>query len=217
MRLFLLSLLILMSSCRNDDDNTPIPLPIPTPVEFTSTNYIYEGNLRMFYLDYRDEQLDEIIATNQAILEQDQSNQEALANIASAEAEKMANNDERGVLFDLCFPQCVEVVGITVPENPDPPEPEPCFCLIKYNQLTQIVLLANTQSFSMEIIGSNQQFVLANTANNGLNQLPFENSSNLQYQSFIFNTPNYVGQAQINISSDNLNYSIPVYFVANPN
>ena len=70
----------------NDDDNNQ--------VVFTATNYLYEGDLRIYFLETRNTALETQIEIWQQVPDSDPGYNDAQQDIAAANAEIVSNNNE---------------------------------------------------------------------------------------------------------------------------
>lgn len=179
----------------NDDDNEQ--------VEFTSTNYIYEGDLRKYYLETENTRLSIDIATWQQIPDSDPDYNDAQSNIAQASATIVSNNEEAESIIS---PENAFFVIPRIP--PIPPTPSPCLCLTEFNSFRNIILQQRTDQMSLTITSVADQNTLVNTnSNTQINTI--ENTNGLgRYQSFGFSQDEFTGEAMITVTTENGSYSI---------
>ncbi|HLV14147.1 MAG TPA: hypothetical protein VKY41_03125 [Xanthomarina sp.] len=204
--LFFMSLLLVATtSCKTDDDDVVKDNNEESPL--TATNYIYEGDLKIFYLNTENEYLNSQIDEWSQVPEDYPDYEEAQANILVAQAQIDENE--------------LEISGILTPENafaivkpklPPIPVPSPCLCLDLYNSIENIVLLPGTEQMSISILSSNDESSIAFTNSDS----PLETIPNTQntgrYQPFNFEQPGFTGQAMIEVQTNNDSYSIQVNF-----
>ncbi|WP_188462907.1 hypothetical protein [Bizionia arctica] len=202
--LLILSLLLFTNlSCEDKDDNVPVE-----EAPLTATNYIYEGDLRIYYLEAENVRLNDNIDVWVQVPDNDPGYNDAQENIALAYAEIDANQSEISAI-----PSPAEAFFIINPILPPiPPSPSPCLCLDEFNSIRNIVFLPGTDQLSLTIRDFNTESVLVGTNNNStVNMIP--NTQNTgRYQPFAFEQPGFTGLATLNIQSDSKNYSILVNF-----
>lgn len=200
--LFTLSFLSLsFISCSEDDDNNNNP----DQVEFTSTNYIYEGDLRKYYLEARNTELELQITAWDQVSPNDPGYAAAQANIVEAYNEIDSNNQES---LSIASPN--DAFFIINPIPPLPP-PLPCLCLDVYNSVANIVFQSGNDVGNITITSEADQSTLVNTnANTQMHTIPETNGLG-RYQSFNFPN-NFTGQATITVQTDNGSYSILANF-----
>lgn len=201
--LFLLSLiLVINTSCKTDDekDNTEEP-------KLTETNYVYEGDLRKFYLNAEIVRLNDDIEIWSEVLEGYPDYEEAQANIQVAMAQIEENELEISSI-----PTPANAFFIINPKLPPIPVPSPCLCLELYNSIQNIVLLPGTDQMSLSIFSNSDESGIAYTnIDTKLETIP--NTQNTgHYQPFNFEQPGFTGEATIIIQTNNDSYSIPVNF-----
>ena len=188
-------------SCDEDDNNNNDE----QEVEFTSTNYIYEGDLRKYYLETENTRLSNDIEVWQQVPDSDPTYNDVQISIASAIAEIAINNQE---LESILVPG--DQFLIINPTFPPLPSPSPCLCLDVFNSISNIVFQSGNDNGNITITSANQT-LLASTANTQTNAIP--NTNNLgTYQSFQLSENNFTGQATVFVTTDNASYSVLVNF-----
>ena len=201
--LFTLSLMFVVNtSCKTDDDKTTNEEP-----KLTATNYIYEGDLRKFYLKTTNTSLENEIKIWQEVPSEDPDYQETQAKIEVAQAEIQANKKES---TSILSPD--NVFFIDKPRLPPIPIPSPCSCLHIYNSIKNIVFMSGTNELNLSIVSNIDGKNIVDTTE-GLPVETIPNKENLgKYQPFIFEQPDFVGVATLNIKTDTYSYSIEVNF-----
>lgn len=201
--LFCLSILLVANtSCKTDDKDDHVEESV-----LTATNYIYEGDLRSFYLTTEITRLNEAIEIWNQVPEGYPDYEEAQANIQEAMAQIETNEQEISAIVspDVAF-------VIPKPILPPIPVPSPCLCLDLYNSIQNIVFMPGTDQLSLSIISYSDESTIVNTTNNS----PIETIPNTQntgrYQPFNFEQPGFAGEAIIMVQSDSDSYSIHVNF-----
>ena len=194
---------LLLFSCDedNDDNNNDELL-------FTSTNYIYEGDLRLFYLESENVRLNDSIAVWSQIPDSDPGYNDAQSSIVESNAEIIENQADSTYLATNFSLDALEV-GFVIPDFGPFPPPQPCFCFNVFNELQRAVFLPNTNSLSFNIVVDNETLLETNS-NTPLSTLVINEQNSLQYQNFAFDS-NYVGEATLNVQTNIHNYSINIY------
>ncbi|MCX7547816.1 hypothetical protein OS188_07615 [Xanthomarina sp. F1114] len=200
--LFCLSLIFVTNtSCDNDDEGTT-----PEPV-ITATNYIYEGDLRGFYLTTEIAQLNADIDIWNQVPENDPGYEEAQENIEIANLQIGEYESEMSTI-----PTPDSAFLIPKPILPPVPTPSPCVCYYLYNSIENIVLLPGTDQISISIYSYNDESNIVNTdSNTPIEDIP-GSKNNGRYQPFTFEQPGFVGEAFIVVQSDSDSYTIHVNF-----
>lgn len=188
-KFLLLSLLCLITfSCDEDD---VIQIPEEEAIELTSTNYIYEGDLRLFYLEFRNTELEAQIEVWQAIPDNDPNYNQAQLDIADAQQEIMSNNNENGLVSENCL-ECIGFGGVL--PGPIGPIPLPCECFNVLNSLEHLVALPNTDSFSFGIIGGNSTILVSSGGNSPITNYEANEQLTLRLRSAMLENPNFEGE-----------------------
>lgn len=202
--LVLLSFIMFTSvSCKEDDNNNNDE----QEVEFSSTNYIYEGDLRKYYLETENTRLSNNIELWQQIPDSDPGYNDAQASIAEATAEIESNNQETE---SIILPG--DAFIIINPTFPPIPLPSPCLCLDVYNTIDHFVFQSANDIGSITITSVADQSTLTSTnANTQINTIPNTNDLG-RYQSFQLLPDGFTGQATIMVTTDNGSYSILANF-----
>ena len=198
--LLLLSFIMFTNiSCDEDDNNNNDD--DDQQVEFTSTNYIYEGDLRKYYLETENTRLSDSIAVWQQIPDSDPGYNDAQESIVEANAETASNNQESESI--------VSPTNAFIIINPIPPlpPPSPCMCLDIYNIIDKFVLQQGTDQMDLTITSIADQSILVSTnANSQLNIIP--NTDNLgRYQSLELSQDGFTGEAMVTVTTENGSYS----------
>ena len=190
-------------SCEEDDNNNNEPVE----TEFTETNYIYEGDLRMYYLQTTNTELEAQIEVWQQIPDSDPNYNDAQASIVEANAE-IANNLEE--YSSIISPD--DAFIIINPILPPIPLPSPCLCLNLYNSVETIVLQPGTDQMNLTITVAEDQSNLVNT--NATTQInTIQNTNGLgRYQAFELSQNGFTGEATIIVATEHGNYSILANF-----
>jgi len=202
--LIILSLLLFTNmSCEDDDNNNT-----NEEIKLTATNYIYEGDLRTFYLESEINRLNEDIEEWMQIPDSDPGYNQAQENIAAANDQIDLHETEiAGILSPA---EAFSIINPIIP--PIPPSPSPCICFNVYNSIRNIVLLPGTDQLSLTIRDYNTESIIVSTNNNS----PIETIPNTQnsgrFQPFLFEQPGINGQAILTIQSDGQTYSILLDF-----
>lgn len=189
-------------SCEDKDDNV-----IVNEEPLTSTNYIYEGDLRKFYLQTEIAYLENQIEIWNAVTPNDPDYQNAQEEIFLAIAEIETNKLE---ITGIANPSAIFV--IKPPILPPVPVPSPCNCLNVYNTARNIVLLPNTENISITIMSNTDESLIAST-NSDVKLQTIPNTGNKgKYQPFIPEKPNFTGEAFIIVETNNHSYTINLNF-----
>ncbi|MEO8934036.1 MAG: hypothetical protein ABI295_06980 [Xanthomarina sp.] len=206
--LIMLSLILVTSfSCKTDDEKIDNEDSV-----LTATNYIYEGDLRQFYLETKNAIQNDSIAVWTQILEEYQEGYpeyiEAQTKINEASLIIAANQLEISsierpeVAFKIKKPILPPIV----------PTPSPCLCFDLYNSVENIVLQPGTSQLGVFIYAIEDESTIVNLTEG----LPLETIPNTlvkgHYQPFIFEQPGFTGQAIISVQSEIESYSVLVNF-----
>ncbi|WP_452227983.1 MULTISPECIES: hypothetical protein [unclassified Lacinutrix] len=196
---FLSFILFANVSCDEDEDNNNND---PEQVNFTSTNYIYEGDLRKYYLATENTRLGESIAVWQQVPDSDPDYDITQNYIAEANATIEANEIESDTIVSPA-----EAFIIINPIPPIPPAPSPCLCLIVNNTIGAIALQPGNNQMSLTITSTEDEETLVSTSPNTLiSTIPNTNNTGM-YQSFQFGQEGFTGEATINVQTENGSYS----------
>lgn len=188
-------------SCDEDEDNNPEEEAL-----FTSTNYIYEGDLRKYYLATENTRLGDSIAVWQQVPDSDPDYDITQNYIAEANATIETNGIESDTIVS---PE--EAFLIINPIPPLPP-PSPCLCLIINNTIGAIALQPGTNQMSLNITSTEDEETLVNTSPNSLiNSIPDTNNIGM-YQPFQLGQEGFIGEAMISVQTENGSYSFLGYF-----
>ncbi len=184
-------------SCDEDEDNNPEEEAL-----FTSTNYIYEGDLRKYYLATENTRLGDSIAVWQQVPDSDPDYDITQNYIAEANASIETNEIESDTIVS---PE--EAFLIINPIPPIPPAPSPCLCLIVNNTIGALALQVGTNQMSLTITSTEDEEILVNTNPNSLiNTIPNTNNTGM-YQPFQFGQEGFIGEAMISVQTENNSYS----------
>ncbi|QRM89443.1 hypothetical protein FG167_09390 [Lacinutrix sp. WUR7] len=199
--LVLLSVIMFTNNSCDEDDR--FPQDDPEQVEFTATNYIYEGDLRKYYLETENTRLSADIAIWQQIPDSDPGYNDAQASITQANI-AIANNNEESQ--SIISPENAFLIPPRIP--PVPPAPSPCLCLTEFNTFRNIIFQPGTNILSLNITSVANQNTLVNTnANSQIHTI--ENTNGLgKYQSFGFSEDGFTGEVMITVVTANGSYSI---------
>ncbi|MBU2939428.1 hypothetical protein KO494_07730 [Lacinutrix sp. C3R15] len=200
---FLSLILFTNISCEEDENNNEND----EQVAFTATNYIYEGDLRAYYLETKNTELEAQIAIWQQVPDSDPAYNDAQASIAEANAE-IANNEEEA--SSIVSPS--NAFFIINPTFPPLPPPLPCLCLDVFNSIDYIVFQSGNDQGSITITSVTDQSILVNTnPNSTTGTIPNTNDLG-SYQSLEFSQYEFTGEAIITVQTDTGSYSILSYF-----
>lgn len=188
-------------SCDEDDINNE-----DEPVTFTSTNYIYEGDLRIYYLETKNAQLEAQIAVWQQVPDSDPGYNDAQANIVEANNEITSNEEEANAIMSPA-----NAFFIVNPIPPIPPAPSPCLCLIEYNTFRHIVLQPGTDEMNLTITSIEDQSIVASTNNNTAINTIANTDAIGKYQSFELSQANFTGEVLITVDTETRSYSVLAY------
>ncbi|AUC83609.1 hypothetical protein [Lacinutrix sp. Bg11-31] len=185
-----------------DEDDTLNPEQEPEQVEFTTTNYIYEGDLRIYYLETKNTELELQIVAWQQIPDSDPGYNDAQASIVEASAQIVNNEEEAN---SIVSPE--NAFFIINPVIPPLPAPLPCLCLDIYNTVSNIVLQPGTDQMSLTITTVADQSTLINTnANSQISTIANTNGLG-RYQTFELSQSDFTGEAMITVQTENGSYS----------
>lgn len=192
---------LLLFSCDEKNNNDNI---IDEPL-FTETNYIYEGDIRLFYLESENARLNDSIAVWNQVTINDAGYNEAQGNIAEANVEIMENQAD-STNISTNFSIAAFQAGIVIPDIP--PLPDPCFCLITRNSITKLVLFPDTFQSNVSIEFDNENILESNA---GINDIP-NLESGLKYQDINFVNQDFEGEAILTLQTNGDNpISVRVY------
>ncbi|MDO6596055.1 hypothetical protein Q4512_03955 [Oceanihabitans sp. 2_MG-2023] len=197
--LVLLSFIMFSNISCDEDDIFPQNEEDPL---FTSTNYIYEGDLRKYYLESENTRLNDSIAVWQQIPDSDPAYDITQNHIAEAYATIETNDMESDTIVSP-----TEAFLIINPIPPIPPAPSPCLCLIVNNTIGSIALQPGTNQMSLTITSTEDEETLVNTTPNSLiSTIPDTNNTGM-YQPFQFGQEGFIGEAMISVQTENNSYS----------
>lgn len=206
MRTKILLLVVLCAftfSCKDDDDQNNNE----EEALFTPINYVYEGDLRLFYLESENVRLNDSITAWEEISPNDPDYDEAQGNIEEANAEIAQNEGEANTIADPA-----NAFAIINPTFPPIPVPSPCLCFHLYNSFDNIVFQTGNDQGGIVITSVEDETVLINTYNNQIYNIP--NTDGLgTYQSFGFSETGFTGEALISVQTDTGSYSILANFI----
>lgn len=201
--LILLSLILVANtSCKTDDKDNNEEESV-----LTSTNYVYEGDLRRFYLTTEITRLNEDIETWSQILIGYPEYEEAQANIQEALAQIETNELE---ISNIESP--TDAFFIIKPILPPIPVPSPCICFDLYNSIQNIVLMPGTDQLNLSIISNTDESTIVDTTDNSPIVIIPNTQNTGRYQPFTFEQEGFTGEALIMVQSDNDSYSVHVNF-----
>ena len=191
--------LLLFACPSSDDDNQEEAL-------FTPTNYIYERDIRLFYLETENLRLTNDIAIWNQVSPNDPGYDDAQGNIAEATVEIAQNQADSTDLADNFSLSALEV-GFVIPSN-FPPLPDPCLCLSTRNSITKILLLPGTSSSNVSVLRDNENILDSNPT---INDVPGVDVD-LKYQTINFSDLDFEGEAIFTLETNgNAPISVDAY------
>ncbi|MGY0391865.1 hypothetical protein ACW5R3_04765 [Bizionia sp. KMM 8389] len=194
------------------EENTPEESNEQTANPLTETNYVYEGDLRIYYLQTENIRLENNITVWEQVSPNDPGYDEAQDNINEANAEIEDNESE---IASIPSPSTAfQLINPRIP--PIPPSPSPCLCLDLFNSIRNIVYMPGTDNLLISIQDyEDESYLVPVNTDPNVNSIP--NTQNTgHFQTLDFESTNFTGHALLTIQSDSESYTIDVNFVNLP-
>ena len=184
---------MLLFACPSSDDDN-----IEEEALFTQTNYIYEGDIRLFYLESENVRLNDSITVWEQIPMSSPLYNEAQVNIFEANTEIMENQTQSTNLT-INFSLEAFAASVEIPDN-FPPLPQPCFCLTARNSIVRIVLFPGTVESNITVVRDGENIL---ETNGTINDVP-NITSGLRYQTINLTDQDYEGEATFNFETNGI-------------